>query len=108
MRSSRRNDPPEGPAGILFELIHNRFPRGGGYWLTAFLFGGIFPTLVALLIVLPLKGRPIGGAWQPALLITAFLMGRWHRLVPEGLIGCAHHCTRGDCLNSASPPTKSA
>lgn len=27
--------------GILFELIHNRFPRGGGYWLTAFLFGAI-------------------------------------------------------------------
>jgi hypothetical protein len=78
MRSSRRNNPPEGPAGVLFELIHNRFPRGGGYWLTAFLFGAIFPTLVALLIVLPLKGRPIGGGWQPALLITAFLInGVW-------------------------------
>lgn len=63
--------------GILFELIHNRFPRGGGYWLTAFLFGAILPTLVALLVVLPLKGRPIGG-WQPALLITAFLInGVW-------------------------------
>jgi hypothetical protein len=63
--------------GILIELIHNRFPRGGGYWLTAFLFGAILPTLVALLVVLPLKGRPIGG-WQPALLITAFLInGVW-------------------------------
>jgi hypothetical protein len=64
--------------GILFGLIHNRFPRGGGYWLTAFLFGAILPTLVALLVVAPLKGRPIGGGWQPAPLVTAFLInGAW-------------------------------
>ena len=70
--------------GILFELIHNRFPRGGGYWLTAFLFGAILPTLVALLVVLPLKGRAIGGGWQPALLITAFLINGVGALGPLG------------------------
>jgi hypothetical protein len=71
--------------GILFGLIDNGFPRGSGYWLTAFLFGAILPTLVALLVVLPLKGQPIGGGWQPALLVTAFLInGVWG--VGTGLI----------------------
>jgi hypothetical protein len=71
--------------GILFGLIDVNLPRGGGYWLTAFLFGAILPTLVALLVVLPLKGRPIGGGWQPALLVTAFLInGVWG--VGTGLI----------------------
>ena len=64
--------------GILFGLIDNRFPSGGGYWVTAFFFGAILPTLVALLIVLPLKGQPIGGGWRPPLLLTAFLInGAW-------------------------------
>ena len=71
--------------GILFGLIDNRFPPGGGYWLMAFLFGAILPTLIALLVVLPLKGQPIGGGWQPALLATAFLVnGAWG--VGTGLI----------------------
>ena len=71
--------------GILFALIDIRFPRGSGYWLTAFLFGAILPTLVALLVVLPLKGRPMGGGWQPAVVITAFLInGSWG--VGTGLI----------------------
>lgn len=64
--------------GILYILVHQRFPSGGGYWLTAFLFGAIFPTLVALLVVLPLKGRPAGGGWDSSLLVTAFLInGAW-------------------------------
>lgn len=64
--------------GILFALIADRFPARAGYWLVAFLFGGIFPSLVALVIVLPLKGRPMGGGWHPALLLTAFLInGAW-------------------------------
>jgi hypothetical protein len=64
--------------GILFGLIDNRFPDGSGYWVTAFFFGAILPTLVALLVVLPLKGQPVGGGWRPALLVTAFLVnGAW-------------------------------
>lgn len=64
--------------GILFALIDSRFPARFGYWLTAFFFGAIFPSLVALLVVLPLKGKPMGGGWHPALLITAFLInGAW-------------------------------
>lgn len=64
--------------GILFALVDGTFPRHGGYWPAAFLFGAILPSLVALLVVLPLKGRPMGGGWHPALLVTAFLVnGAW-------------------------------
>jgi len=64
--------------GIIFALVDGRFPRSGGYWVMAFLFGAILPSLVALLVVLPLKGRPMGGGWHPPLLLTAFLInGAW-------------------------------
>jgi len=64
--------------GILFALIDRRFPAHAGYWVVAFLFGAIFPSLVALLLVLPLKGRPLGGGWHPSLLVTAFIInGAW-------------------------------
>jgi len=64
--------------GILFSFVECRFPSRGGYWVTAFMFGAILPSLVALLIVLPLKGRPMGGGWGINLLATAFLInGAW-------------------------------
>lgn len=64
--------------GIIYVMIHRYFPQGGGYWIFAFLFGAVFPSLVALFIVLPLKGAPVAGGWYPALLITAFLInGAW-------------------------------
>lgn len=64
--------------GIVFALLDRRFPPGGIYWLIAFLFGAVFPSLVALLVVFPLKGRPLGGGWHPPLLLTAFLInGAW-------------------------------
>ncbi|MBI5557182.1 MAG: hypothetical protein HY885_06045 [Deltaproteobacteria bacterium] len=71
--------------GMVFALIDCRFPAHAAYWLTAFLFGAIFPSLVALLVVLPLKGKPMGGGWHPPLLVTAFLInGAWG--VGTGLI----------------------
>jgi hypothetical protein len=64
--------------GIIFALVHDRFPRRVGYWVTAFLFGAILPSLIALMLVLPLKGRPVGGGWHLSLLVTAFLVnGAW-------------------------------
>jgi hypothetical protein len=64
--------------GTLFALIDVSFPRRWGYWLTSFLFGAIFPSLVALLVVLPLKGKPMGGGWHGPLWVTAFLInGAW-------------------------------
>lgn len=64
--------------GILFALIEGRFPVRAAYWITAFFFGAIFPSLVAFLVVLPLKGLPVGGGWHPSVLLTAFLAnGMW-------------------------------
>lgn len=64
--------------GIAYAYIDSRFPQGAGYWPAAFLFGAIAPSAVALLIVLPLKGRPVGGGWHAPLLVTAFLInGAW-------------------------------
>lgn len=63
--------------GILLAFIQGGFPRGG-YWVITFLFGAVLPSLVALLVVLPLKGRPMGGGGHLPLLITAFLInGAW-------------------------------
>ena len=64
--------------GILFALVQLAFPRGGRYWGAAFLFGALFPSLVAWLMVLPLKGLPAGSGLHPAVLATAFLInGVW-------------------------------
>ncbi|WP_020678289.1 hypothetical protein [Geopsychrobacter electrodiphilus] len=64
--------------GILFAFAERKFPSRSGYWITAFLFGALLPSLVALVIVLPLKGRPMGGGWGFPLLATAFLInGAW-------------------------------
>jgi hypothetical protein len=63
--------------GIFLALWEGRFPRRG-YWLILFLFGAILPSLVAFFIVLPIKGRPLGGGWHPGFLVTAFLInGVW-------------------------------
>jgi len=64
--------------GVLYALIDRWFPGGGGYWLIAFLFGAIFPSLIAWLVVLPLKGLSMGGGWHPALLFTGLMVnGAW-------------------------------
>lgn len=64
--------------GIIFAAVVPHFPRSSGYWLAALLFGAIFPTLVAWFVVMPLKGQPIAGGWQPATIITGLLVnGAW-------------------------------
>jgi hypothetical protein len=64
--------------GILFAAIEHHFPRGSAYWIYAFLFGAIFPTLVAWFIVAPLKGLPVAGGWQLNRMITGFVInGAW-------------------------------
>ena len=63
--------------GIIYGLIDGSFPRGA-YWVMAFLFGAIMPSLVAFMVVLPLKGHPMEDGWHPSLLLTAFLInGAW-------------------------------
>jgi len=64
--------------GIVFVTVHRSFPKGGGYWWAAMLFGAIAPTLVVLLVVIPLKGGAVGGGWHWKLLVTATLVnGAW-------------------------------
>jgi hypothetical protein len=62
--------------GILYALVDRTFPRHGGYWVVALLFGAILPSAVAIFIVVPLKGLSMGGGWH--LLVTALLVnGAW-------------------------------
>jgi hypothetical protein len=88
--------------GIIFVLMHNRFPRGGGYWGTAFVFGAVFPSLVALLVVLPLKGLPLGGGWHWQLLLTAFLINGVWGIGTAVLIRLM--TTRKEWIGSRQPP----
>ena len=70
--------------GVLFALVECYFPRNA-YWIIAFIFGALLPSLVAFVVVLPLKGKPMGGGWNLNRLLTAFLInGAWG--VGTGLI----------------------
>jgi hypothetical protein len=61
---------------LLWEVVRNR--GGAARWATAFVFGALAPTAVALLVVLPLKGLPVGGGWKPELVVGALLLnGAW-------------------------------
>ncbi len=48
------------------------------YWVDAVIFGALAPTLVAWLVVAPLKGLPFGNGWHAAGIATALLVnGAW-------------------------------
>lgn len=57
---------------IMMPMIHRR--RGSAFWIAATLFGAIFPTLVAILIVAPLKHMPVGGPNPGKLLMVGLLV----------------------------------
>jgi hypothetical protein len=64
--------------GILFAWVDVRLPSGNGYWPVAFVLGAVPPTLVALLVVLPLKGEAMGGGWHLGLWLFGLLVnGVW-------------------------------
>jgi hypothetical protein len=61
---------------VMLHLLHSLHEQGAIYWIAALLFGAIFPTLVAVLVVVPLKkivvanrgqlfavGLLVNGAW---------------------------------------------
>lgn len=63
--------------GVLLAYLL-RSQRGLGYWLLAIVAGAILPSLVALLIVFPLKGLPFAAGgdlkiWMAALILN----GAW-------------------------------
>jgi hypothetical protein len=63
--------------GIALWLMIRR-SSGRRRWLLALTFGALLPTAVALFLVLPLKGMPMGGGFDPKLIIGALLLnGAW-------------------------------
>ena len=55
-----------------------RSAAGAAYWLLALALGAVAPGIVALFVVFPLKGQPVAGGWQPAILVGALLLnGAW-------------------------------
>lgn len=59
--------------GIILGLV---LARTRYYWTTALIFGAIAPTLVAGLVVAPLKGQPTGG--NAKMLVMGLLVnGAW-------------------------------
>jgi hypothetical protein len=64
--------------GIVLALVEPRFPRDAAYWLAALAFGAVLPTLVVWLVVLPLKGVPLGAALRwPGIIIGPVVNGAW-------------------------------
>ncbi|MCG6860794.1 MAG: hypothetical protein LJE70_05885 [Chromatiaceae bacterium] len=62
------------PLALLLRCVRARTT----YWLTALLLGAIGPSLVNWLVVLPLKGAPVGGGWHPSGILTALIInGAW-------------------------------
>ncbi len=61
--------------GILFALVADRFPRGIVYFVAAFLFGAILPTLMSWYGIPQIKGGAVGprGVWYNGPLIN----GAW-------------------------------
>jgi hypothetical protein len=45
--------------GVLLGLVLVRVTSRASYWLIAIVFGAIAPTLVAIVVVAPLKGQPV-------------------------------------------------
>ena len=64
--------------GIFFADVDRYFPHKANYWLTALLGGSILPSLIALLVVVPLKGGAIGAGWNPHIWLFALIVnGAW-------------------------------
>lgn len=61
---------------VLWVLIREQ--TGAAYWLGATLFGAVAPSIVALLIVFPLKGLPVAGGWKMSVILPVLLLnGAW-------------------------------
>ena len=60
--------------GFVFALASRGFPGGAGYWLLTVIFGALGPTLVAWLVVFPLKGLPLGGGWKMSGVATGLMV----------------------------------
>jgi hypothetical protein len=68
-----------GAWGALLALAQCYFSRNDyWYWATAFGFGAVLPSLVTLLITIPLEVKFYGGSWHWSLLVSTILSnGVW-------------------------------
>jgi len=60
--------------GILLWLVLTRLVGSSLYWVAAIAFGAILPSIVALFVVMPLKGMPMGGGGNPKLIVGALIL----------------------------------
>lgn len=52
--------------------------RKTGWYVRAFIFGALLPTVVAFFVVAPLKGQPVAAGWDPKLILGALILnGLW-------------------------------
>jgi hypothetical protein len=64
--------------GIALWLALRSMEASWIYWVSALVFGALLPSVVALFVVLPLKGQPVAGGWNPSLIVGALLLnGAW-------------------------------
>ena len=67
--------------GLWGMLLWRALPKRGRsarYYGIAFAFGAILPSLVAWFVVMPLKGLPVAGGWDPAVIVGSLLLnGAW-------------------------------
>jgi hypothetical protein len=65
--------------GALLALAQCNFSRNESlYWIQAFGFGAVLPSLVALLITIPLEVKFYGGIWRWSMLISMIVSnGIW-------------------------------
>jgi hypothetical protein len=64
--------------GVLLWFAIQRFDGSWLYWVSSLVVGALAPSVIALFVVLPLKGQPVAGGWQPALLVGALMLnGAW-------------------------------
>jgi len=77
--------------GLVLAGVDRGFPKGVGYWVAALIFGAIFPSAVAWLVVFPIKGLPAGGGWHAAGLATGLMInGAWGLGTALFLQGLSH------------------
>lgn len=63
--------------GVIYSTLDRYFPKGVSYWFAALFFGAVGPTLVAALVVWPLKGQPHGTDVLVALTTELMTNGVW-------------------------------
>lgn len=64
--------------GVVLALVLSRPLKTVAFYLAAFVFGAIVPTLVAFFVVAPLKGMPVAGGGDSAIIIGALILnGLW-------------------------------